>query len=484
MTQLIASEITTVWNGVHSPIILAKRTLNPAETEVYGLPDSLESICRAAVQSVPSSQSAQWIELASVWYVLVYVDNFEDPEGSAQAVLQAMRNHKLSSAACFLYGRSFEYIRGFYMRCALQNYSFDTYLGPEHPERKKAFLIDTLTFVTDAQGDVSPWTSLVEMSLWSRDLCNEPSNVCTPTWMAEQVQARLSPLGVAVEILDQPALKDLGMRALLGVAKGSSEPPKVVVMRYQSPGMDEAPTVLLGKGVCFDSGGISLKPANNMGDMKDDMAGASVVAATIATLAKNKVAAHVIGIIGLVENMPSGHAQKPGDIVRSLSGQTIEVNNTDAEGRLVLCDLMWYAQEHFKPKCMVDLATLTGAIVVALGNEYAGLFSPNDALAQELVSAGQASGDLVWRMPMCPAFDRLIDAKVADIDNSGPREASSCTAAHFLGRFTNQVPWAHLDIAGVAFLKRPTGKSPIPGATGFGVHLLYHWIALMDRGNY
>lgn len=485
MAQSMATQVMKAWDGSDPCVILAQRDQEDGKISYFGLPQHMHDPCTDALRAMPiAAKKYHWVSLEGVWYLVVWVDKAEQGEVVAKTVYSVLRAQELRRVACFLYGMSAEWLSSFYLYCALQSYVFDAYLRPEHPERQKLFVLESLALVTDTELEVAPVEVLAEMVHWSRDMCNEPSNVCTPRWMVDQVVQRLSPLGVRIEVLEEEDLVALGMHALLGVAKGSEEPPRVVVMHYQKGPEGSAPVVLLGKGVCFDSGGLSLKPALNMGDMKDDMAGASVVAATMGALAKNKIPVNVIGLIGLVENMPSGRAQKPGDIVRSLSGQTIEINNTDAEGRLVLCDLMWYAQSRFQPKCMVDLATLTGAIVVALGHEYAGLFSNNETLAAELLSAGIATKDLLWRMPMCDAFDRLIDAKVADIDNSGPREASSCTAAHFLGRFANHVPWAHLDIAGVAFLKSPTGTSPIPGATGFGVHLLYHWLAKMTRGAY
>jgi leucyl aminopeptidase len=272
-------------------------------------------------------------------------------------------------------------------------------------------------------------------------------------------------------VLDEAALKKLGMRALVAVGQGSARESRVVVMRWMGVRDDEAPIVVIGKGVCFDSGGISIKPGGGMEDMKGDMAGAACVVGLLHALASRKAKANVVGIIGLVENMPSGDAQRPGDIVTTLSGQTVEVINTDAEGRLVLADLLWYAQDRFKPKLMIDLATLTGAILVALAQEYAGLFSNNDELAERLTAAGRATGEKVWRMPLGPEYDKLIDSKFADMKNVGGRHGGSITAAQFLQRFVNDAPWAHLDIAGTG-MNAPQTETNKSWGSGWGVRLL------------
>jgi leucyl aminopeptidase len=305
----------------------------------------------------------------------------------------------------------------------------------------------------------------------ARDLVNEPANTLGPVEFAERTR-ELTAAGVEVEVLDEDALKALRMGALLGVAQGSARPPRVVVMQWTGAKSKRAkPLAFIGKGVCFDTGGISMKPAQGMEDMKGDMAGAACVAGLMLALAARKAAVNAVGLIGLVENMPSATAQRPGDIVTSMSGQTVEVLNTDAEGRLVLADVMWYAQERFKPRLMIDLATLTGAIMVALGKEYAGLFANDDRLAAELAAAGQATGERVWRMPLDRAYDKLIDSKNADVKNIGGRNAGAITAAQFLGRFVKGTTWAHLDVAGVAM---DSGKTEVNRgwASGWGVRLL------------
>ncbi len=310
----------------------------------------------------------------------------------------------------------------------------------------------------------------------ARDLVNEPPNVVYPESFAERAQ-ELSKLGVEVEVLDDKAMAKLGMGALLAVGQGSKRGSRMVVMRWKgAKSKKAAPAAIVGKGVCFDSGGISIKPAANMEDMKGDMAGAACVVGLMHALAKRKAKANVVGVIGLVENMPGGESYRPGDILKSMSGQTIEVVNTDAEGRLVLADALWWTKETVKPKFMVNLATLTGAIMVALGVENAGLFSNDDELSARLAEAGKATGETVWRMPMGPAYDKLIDSKFADMKNSGGRHGGSITAAHFLKRFVGDTPWAHLDIAGVA-MSSPATETNTSWGSGWGVRLLDRLIA-------
>jgi leucyl aminopeptidase len=304
----------------------------------------------------------------------------------------------------------------------------------------------------------------------ARDLVNEPPNVLSPQEFASRAQA-LEKLGVEVEILDERAMRRIGMRALLGVGQGSERESRVVVMRWNGGKANAQPVAFIGKGVVFDSGGISIKPGGGMEDMKGDMAGAACVVGLMHALASRKAKANVIGAIGLVENMPDGNAQRPGDIVTTLSGQTIEIINTDAEGRLVLADVLWYVQDRYKPKFMVDLATLTGAILVALAQEYAGLFSNDDELAERLIAAGQATGERVWRMPLGPEFDKMIDSKFADMKNSAGRNGGSSTAAALLQRFVNDVPWAHLDIAGTG-MGSPQNDINRSWGSGWGVRLL------------
>ena len=310
----------------------------------------------------------------------------------------------------------------------------------------------------------------------ARELVNEPANILGPVEFAQRV-TELTKAGVDVEILDVPALEKLGMGSLLAVAMGSVRPARVAVMQWHGAKSKRAkPVCFVGKGVVFDTGGISMKPAAGMEDMKGDMGGAACVTGLMLALAGRKAAVNAVGLIGLVENMPSGNAMRPGDIVTSMSGQTIEVLNTDAEGRLVLCDVLWYAQEQFKPRLIVDLATLTGAIMVALGKEYAGLFSNDDKLSAELSAAGEAVGEKVWRMPLHKAYDKLIDSKNADVKNIGGRYGGAITAAQFLQRFIKDTPWAHLDVAGTAMDSTRNDISQ-SWASGWGVRLLDRFVA-------
>ena len=310
----------------------------------------------------------------------------------------------------------------------------------------------------------------------ARNLVNEPPNVLFPSEFADRAKA-LDKLGVEVSVLDEKAMGKLGMNALLGVGRGSSRDSRLVTMHWTGARSKRAkPIVVVGKGVCFDSGGISIKASAGMEDMKGDMGGAACVVGLLDTLAMRKAKANVVGVIGLVENMPDGDAMRPGDILTSMSGQTIEIINTDAEGRLVLADALWYAQETFSPRAIVDLATLTGAIMVALGQELAGLFSNNDELARRLIAAGEATGEKVWRMPLGQAYDKLIDSKFADMKNTGGRNGGSITAAQFLQRFIKDTPWAHLDVAGTAMGSPSSDINPSWGS-GWGVRLLNRLIA-------
>jgi leucyl aminopeptidase len=311
----------------------------------------------------------------------------------------------------------------------------------------------------------------------TRDLVSEPANVIYPESFVESAQS-LKDLGIELTVLGEPEMKALGMGALLGVSQGSARAPRLMAMRWNGTGNPDAkPVVLVGKGVTFDTGGISIKPAAGMEDMKWDMGGAGAVTGALHALAARKAKAHVIGVVGLVENMPDGNAQRPGDVVTSMNGQTIEVINTDAEGRLVLCDAVWWAQEQYDPEIVVDLATLTGAIIVSLAHEYGGVFANDDVLAAQLMAAGESCGELLWRMPIGDAYDKLIDSAIADIKNVGPREGGSITAAQFIKRFIKPgVKWAHLDIAGMVWANK-AGTLHDKGATGYGVRLLDRFIA-------
>jgi leucyl aminopeptidase len=361
---------------------------------------------------------------------------------------------------------------------ALRSYRFDKYRTTEKPEKKPSLAAITVTTeAPDAAKEAHrALGAAAEAVAFTRDLVSEPANALYPETLAERA-ASLTEYGLAVEVLDENRMRDLGMGALLGVAQGSVRPPRLVVMEHRGGPEGAAPIAFIGKGVTFDTGGISIKPAAGMGDMKWDMAGAGAVIGLMRLLAARNARVNAVSIVGLVENMPSGSAQRPGDIVRSMSGQTIEVLNTDAEGRLVLADALWYCQDRFKPRLMVDLATLTGAVIVALGNEYAGLFANNDELAERLIASGEAIGEKLWRMPLAESYDRAIDSDAADVKNiGGDRGAGSTIGAQFIKRFVNDVPWAHLDIAGVAWSKKDAPTVP-KGATAFGVRLLDRFVA-------
>ncbi len=317
--------------------------------------------------------------------------------------------------------------------------------------------------------------AVIDGVFFTRDLINAPANILTTSSFADQLLA-LSELGIIVEVLDEPELEKLGMRTLLCVGQGSVSPSKVVVMHWNGGG-SEAPFAFVGKGVVFDTGGISLKPAAGMEDMTMDMGGAGVVAGAMKALALRKAKANVVGVVGLVENMPSGNATRPGDVIKSMKGDTVEVINTDAEGRLVLADILWYTQERFNPTGMIDLATLTGAIIIGLGHEMAGVFSNSDTLSKQFISAATAEGEGAWRMPLGQAYDKQLKSRIADMKNVGGRAASSITAGQFLKRFVkDNTPWAHLDIAGVASIAQESAFSP-KGATGWGVRALNRMIA-------
>jgi len=361
----------------------------------------------------------------------------------------------------------------------LAAYRFDTYFTKLKPDQKPS--LSGLTVVTAdakaAKAAYGPLDASTDGTYLARDLVNLPPNDLYPESFAEKVK-ELTPLGIEVEILGEKQMAKLGMGALLGVGQGSVRESQLGIMKWNGGKPGEDPVVIVGKGVCFDTGGISLKPGPGMEEMRGDMGGAAAVTGTMRALAQAKAKVNVVGLIGLVENMPDGNAIRPGDILRSASGQTIEVQNTDAEGRLVLCDVLWYAQEHFKPKAVVDLATLTGAIVISLGHHHAGLFSNSDDLAEELTKAGLAEGERVWRLPLGPEYDSLIKSKFADMRNIGGRAAGSITAAQFLKRFIKDgVRWAHIDIAGVAWVEGEKAPTDPSWASGYGPRLLSRWIA-------
>lgn len=364
----------------------------------------------------------------------------------------------------------------------LRSWRIDTY-RTRLPEKQKPTLdVVELVSALDASADWARLEQVAEGVAFTRELVAEPANILYPESFVERCRP-LEALGVTVTVLDETQMADLGMGALLGVAQGSIRKPRLLALEWNgTDDTDAKPLVFVGKGVTFDTGGISIKPAAGMEDMKWDMGGAGAVAGTMRALAGRKAKARVIGICGLVENMPDGNAQRPGDIVTSMSGQTIEVLNTDAEGRLVLCDALTWAQKTYNPETVIDLATLTGAMIVSLGHEYAGLFSNDDGLADTLTAAGKASGDKLWRFPLGDAYNKLIDSPIADMKNIGGRWAGSITAAQFIQRFVDDgVKWAHLDIAGMVWADTP-GATWEKGATGYGVRLLDRFVADQFEG--
>jgi len=360
----------------------------------------------------------------------------------------------------------------------LRSYRFDKYKTKTKPEDKpKLKTVEVVVKEADAAKKLfAPLTTLADAVCFTRNVVTEPSNILYPTSYAAECK-KLAAHGLKVTVLGEKEMQKLGMGSLLGVGQGSVRESQLVVLEWMGGKKGEKPVALVGKGVTFDTGGISIKPAQGMEEMKFDMAGSGTVIGTLYALAARKAKVNVVGVVGLVENMPDGNAQRPGDVVTSMSGQTIEVLNTDAEGRLVLADALWYTQDRFKPKVMIDLATLTGAILVAIGSKRAGLFSNNDKVAETLSKMGEKTGEIMWRLPLAADYDETLNCDIADMKNiSDGREAGSITAAQFLQRFVNNVPWAHLDIAGSAWSKKDTATAP-RGATAYGVRLLHDWIA-------
>ncbi len=362
---------------------------------------------------------------------------------------------------------------GLRLRC----WRHDAYRTKLKDEQKRS-LAQTIV-INAPEGTEAAWNveqALAEGVEFTRELVTEPANIIYPESFVDRCKARFEGTDAQIRVLDEQEMQNLGMGALLGVAQGSVRKPRLLAIVWNGGKQGEAPAAFVGKGVTFDTGGISIKPAAGMEDMKWDMGGAGAVAGAMLAIVKRKAKANVVGICGLVENMPDGNAQRPGDVVTSMSGQTVEVINTDAEGRLVLCDALSWVQQEYSPSAIIDLATLTGAMIVALGHEYAGLFSNEDALAGKLEAAAKTSGDKLWRMPLGAAYDKLIDSPIADMKNVGPRWGGSITAAQFLQRYINDgTPWAHLDIAGMAWADKP-GATWDKGATGYGARLLDRYV--------
>jgi leucyl aminopeptidase len=366
---------------------------------------------------------------------------------------------------------------GFAARLAA--YRFDKYRTTQKADKIPS--ITTIRVVTTdlrgAEAALEPLSAVADGVIFARDLVSEPANVLYPAEFAKRVKA-LESLGLEVEILGEAEMEKLGMRTLLGVGQGSRRESQLAIMKWNGGETGAQPLAFVGKGVCFDTGGISIKPADGMEDMKWDMGGAAAVTGTMIALAGRKARVNAVGVLGLVENMPDGNAQRPGDVVVSMSGQTVEVINTDAEGRLVLADALWYTQERFKPKFMIDLATLTGAMIVALGLDYAGVFSNSDDVADPILAAAKKVGENFWRMPIPAIYEQHIDSKIADVKNTGNgRAGGSITAALFLQRFTNGVPWAHLDIAPTAWANKSPSPTVPEGGVGFAVRTLDRMVA-------
>ena len=400
-------------------------------------------------------------------------------EHAAASAYQAVKLSGVSTLRIALEGAKGGQAERAALGVRLAAYRFDRYRTKEPADKKPSVSRVEIVCadVAAATSGFAAHAALADAIAFARDLVSEPPNVLYPAEFARRVKG-LESLGLEVEILGEAEMEKLGMGSLLGVGRGSARESQLAIMRWNGAADPKAqPVAFVGKGVCFDTGGISLKPADGMEDMKWDMGGAAAVAGLMHALAGRKAKVNAVGILGLVENMPDGEAQRPGDVVTSMSGQTIEIINTDAEGRLVLADALWYCQERFKPKFMVDLATLTGAIIISLGNDYAGLFSNNDELSENLLAASKIEGEPLWRMPLPAAYDKQIDSMIADMKNTGGRPGGSITAALFLQRFVNGLPWAHMDIASTAWKKPSTVPTLPEGATGYGVRLLNRMVA-------
>ncbi|VAW10995.1 Cytosol aminopeptidase PepA [hydrothermal vent metagenome] len=440
--------------------ILAPSGLKVARVLVAGLGDPAEFDEKAQIDL--GGTIAGWLGSANATEAAIKV---EVPEG--------LKTKTAEMAARIAFG------------ARLRVYRFDRYKtaatdeGARDDDKPLAKLVIQSSSATAARRGFARLDAIADGVCMARDLVNEPANILHPAEFSNRLKA-MEKFGLKVTVLRERELKRLGMGSLLSVGAGSEHDAHVVSLEWRGGGA-KAPVAFVGKGVTFDTGGISLKPGANMGDMKGDMGGAASVAGLMLALASRKAKVNAVGLVGLVENMPDARALRPGDVVTSMSGQTIEVLNTDAEGRLVLADVLWYAQKTFSPRATIDLATLTGAIVVALGHHHAGLFSNDDTLSAHLIAAGKATGELVWRLPLAEPYDKLIDSKVADMKNIGGRDAGSITAAQFLARFVEDVPWAHLDIAGTAMGSPKTAISR-GWTSGYGVRLLDRLVADVYEG--
>jgi len=415
--------------------------------------NSFDLDIKKSIIFITLSKNSNYQNLGANFYDFVKNNNLDN----ISILFESISNLNKNSVNNFLHGFK------------LKSYEFNLY---KSKIKKYNLEFNVVSNIKDIKKSEIKYTAIESGTYFARDLVSEPPNVLYPKEYVNRL-LKLKKLGIKVTVYDENKLHQLGMHSLLGVGRGSAKESFLVTLEWYGDKKNKnSPLSFVGKGVCFDTGGISLKPAKFMEEMKYDMAGSAVVAGLIKTLAIRKAKVNAVGVVGLVENMPGGNAQRPGDIVKAYNGKTIEVLNTDAEGRLVLADALSFTEKKFKPKFIIDLATLTGAIIIALGEEYAGLFSNSDDLAKKLYEAGEKVNEKVWRMPLHKNYDKLMDSSIADIQNinySGG--AGSITAAQFLQRFVEKTPWAHLDIAGMAFSKKAANLNP-GGATGFGVRLL------------
>ena len=400
---------------------------------------------------------------------------------TGSAIVAFLNGAKIKNAEVFFDADATE-IANIAFGASLQSYRFNKYFADK--KNAKELKVQSLSFASQDSATVKkafePLRILADNVCFVRDLVSEPSNTLNPESYAEICKG-LTKEGLKVEILDEAAMQKLGMNAILGVGQGSVKGSKLVVMKWDGGKAKEQPIAFVGKGVTFDTGGISIKPSANMEDMKTDMGGSAVVVGLMRQLAQRNAKVNVVGVVGLVENMPDGNAQRPGDVVTSMSGQTIEIINTDAEGRLVLADALHYTNTKFNPKFIIDLATLTGAIIVALADAYAGLFSNDDELSKQLEDSGAATGERVWRLPVGPEYDAMINSDIADMKNVGSgRGAGSTTAAQFLKRFIGDTKWVHLDIAGVAWRGKGDAMA-VKGASGYGLRLLDNLVKKYEK---
>jgi len=424
----------------------------------------------------------QGVEAARVLLVGAGDKAMFDASAAETFAATAYQSLKLSGAetlTVFLPGETAETAAQAAFGARLAAYRFDRYRTKDTADKKPS--IERLRIACDdpkaAKKAYAAFDAVADGVELARDLVSEPANILHPEEFADRVR-KLEKLGLEVEILGEKDMKKLSMGALLGVGQGSVRDSQLAVIQWKgAKDKDETPIAFVGKGVTFDTGGVSLKPADGMEEMKGDMGGAAAVTGLMAALAGRKAKVNAIGILGLVENMNDGAAQRPGDIVTSMSGQTIEVINTDAEGRLVLADAIWYCQDRFKPRFIIDLATLTGAIIIALGNDYAGLFTNDDDLADRLTAAGKAESEPLWRLPLPDSYNKKLETAAADMKNVGDRAGGSISAALFIKKFTNDVPWAHLDIASTAWKKAGSSPTTPEWATGYGVRLLNRFVA-------